>query len=269
MRWSVPFVCVVLFSVACSAGDEADGGTAGTSLRTSNAATAAAAAATSAKPLGHVLSGTLVERIAVSPYVYLRLKTATGERWVAVLEAPLAVGAPVTVYNALLMEQFESKTLKRTFDRIYFGSLDAPGTLPTEMAGTGAATGAATGVEPTTAGAPPAPDARVVPVAKATGAAARTIAELWTQKDRLANTVVSVRGTVVKYNAAVMGKNWIHLQDGSGDAATGTHDLTVTTLDAVTVGATVTITGTVRLNRDVGAGYTYAVLVEDATVVVK
>jgi hypothetical protein len=261
MRWSAPLVCVVLFTVACSAGDKADGGTPGTSLRTPAAATATAAASTSAKPLGHALTGTLVERIAVSPYVYLRLKTATGELWVAVLEAPLTVGAQVTVYNALLMEQFESKTLKRTFDRIYFGSLDAPGTQSTDMAGTGA--------EPTTAGAPVPPDAQVTPVAKATGADARTIAELWTQKDRLANTVVSVRGTVVKYNAAVMGKNWIHLQDGSGDAATGTHDIAVTTLNAVTVGATVTITGTVRLNRDVGAGYTYAVLIEDATVVSK
>ncbi|WP_396202558.1 nucleotide-binding protein [Gemmatimonas sp.] len=252
MRWSVPFVCVVVFTVACSAGDKANGGSPGTSLRTPAAATATAPATASAKPLGHALTGTLVERIAVAPYVYLRLKTATGELWVAVLEAPLVVGASVTVYNALLMEQFESKTLKRTFDRIYFGSLDAPGTLPLEAAG-----------------APPAPDAQVAPVAKATGADARTIAELWAKKDRLANTVVSVRGTVVKYNAAVMGKNWIHLQDGSGDAATGTHDITVTTLDAVTVGATVTITGTVRLNRDVGAGYTYAVLVEDAKVVVK
>ena len=261
MRWSAPLVCVVVcvapFTVACSAGDKADGGTPGASLRTP----VSASATTSAKPLGHALTGTLVERIAVPPYVYLRLKTATGELWVAVLEAPLTVGAQVTVYNALLMEQFESKTLKRTFDRIYFGSLDAPGTQSTEMAVTGA--------EPTTAGAPVPPDAQVTPVAKSTGADARTIAELWTQKDRLANTVVSVRGTVVKYNAAVMGKNWIHLQDGSGDAATGTHDITVTTLNAVAVGTTVTITGTLRLNRDVGAGYAYAVLVEDATVVAK
>lgn len=268
MRWSVPLVSVVVFTVACSAGTKADGTKAegtkadgvppGTALRT--------AATASAKPLGHALTGTLVERIAVSPYVYLRLTTATGDLWVAVLDAPLTVGARVTVYNALLMEQFESKTLKRTFDRIYFGSLDAPGALPTEMAGTGTATGAA----PSAAGATPAVVAApVAPVAKATGADARTIAELWTQKDRLANAVVSVRGTVVKYNAAVMGKNWLHLQDGSGDATKGTHDLTVTTLDAASVGATVTITGTVHLNRDVGAGYTFALLVEDAKVIAK
>jgi hypothetical protein len=252
MRWSAPFLSVALFTVACSAGDKADGGTSGSSVRTPATGSDMAPATASAKPLGHALSGTLVERIAVAPYVYLRLRTANGELWAAVLEAPLTVGAPVTVYNALLMEQFESKTLNRTFDRIYFGSLDAPGTQPTEMAG-----------------APVSADAQVAPVAKATGADARTIAELWTQKDRLANRVVSVRGTVVKYNAAVMGKNWIHLQDGSGDAATGTHDITVTTLEAVTVGATVTISGTVRLNRDVGAGYTFAVLIEDAKLVAK
>ncbi|MDQ8169078.1 MAG: nucleotide-binding protein [Gemmatimonadota bacterium] len=261
---------VVVFTVACSAGTKADGTKAdgtkadgvqpGTALRT--------AAMASAKPLGHALTGTLVERIAVSPYVYLRLTTATGDLWVAVLDAPLTVGARVTVYNALLMEQFESKSLKRTFDRIYFGSLDAPGALPTEMAGTGTAT--ATGAAPRAAGATPAVVAApVAPVAKATGADARTIAELWTQKDRLANAVVSVRGTVVKYNAAVMGKNWLHLQDGSGDATKGTHDLTVTTLDAASVGATVTITGTVHLNRDVGAGYTFPMLIEDAKVVAK
>jgi len=261
MRWSVPLVSVMVFTVACSSGDEADGVKRDAALRTSANASGMAPATVSAKPLGHALTGTLVERIAVAPYVYLRLKTATGELWVAVLEAPLTVGAQVTVYNALLMEQFESKTLNRTFERIYFGSLDAPGALPSDMAGPGS--------EPAPAGAPPAVDAQVAPVAKATGADARTIAELWMQKDRLANAVVSVRGTVVKYNAAVMGKNWIHLQDGSGDATKGTHDITVTTLDAVTVGATVTITGTVRLNRDVGAGYTYAVLVEDAKVVAK
>ncbi|QJR37247.1 nucleotide-binding protein [Gemmatimonas groenlandica] len=259
MRWSGLLLPVVVFTAACSAGNEADAVQRDPALRAP--APAGAPSPATAKPLGHALTGTLVERIAVSPYVYLRLNTATGELWVAVLEAPLTVGAQVTVYNALLMEQFESKTLKRTFDRIYFGSLEAPGTQPTEMAGTDG--------EPTTMGAPPALDAQVAPVAKATGADARTIAELWTQKDRLANTVVSVRGTVVKYNAAVMGKNWIHLQDGSGDAAKGTHDITLTTLDDVTVGATVTMTGTVRLNRDVGAGYTFPVLIEDAKVVVK
>ena len=80
---------------------------------------------------------------------------------------------------------------------------------------------------------------------------------------------VTVRGKVVKYNEQVMGKNWIHVQDGSGNAAQGTNDLTVTSRDAASIGETVTITGTVRTNKDFGSGYLYRVIVEDARVVKK
>ena len=72
---------------------------------------------------------------------------------------------------------------------------------------------------------------------------------------------------VVKYNAGVMGKNWIHLQDGSGDAKQGTNDITVTSPDAAAKGETVTIKGIVRTKKDFGAGYSYVVIVEDAKVV--
>ena len=64
-----------------------------------------------------------------------------------------------------------------------------------------------------------------------------------------------------------MGRNWIHLQDGSGDAAAGTHDITVTSSSGTTaVGEIVLVQGTVVLDRDFGSGYRYAVIVEDASV---
>jgi hypothetical protein len=218
------------------------------------------ASASQNAPASDAITGTLLEQIAAAPYVYLRLKTASGEIWAAVNQTPLTVGAQVTVYGAILMEKFESKTLNRTFDRVYFGSLEAPNGPPPAMAGSGGS------AMPSSVGTPPALDAHVPKVDKASGADARTIAEVWTQKDKLSNATVSVRGVVVKYNAGVMGKNWIHLQDGSGDATKGTHDITVTSLDAATMGSTVTITGTVHLNKDFGAGYSYAMIVEDAKV---
>jgi len=104
-------------------------------------------------------------------------------------------------------------------------------------------------------------------VEKATGADARTVAELWAQKARLEGKAVTIRGVVVKVNDGVMGKNWIHLQDGSGDAKQGTNDITVTSMDRAAKGETVTITGTVRTNRDFGSGYAYPVMVEDAKIV--
>jgi hypothetical protein len=64
-----------------------------------------------------------------------------------------------------------------------------------------------------------------------------------------------------------MGKNWIHLQDGSGAAAQGTNDMTVTSMDLAAMGTTITVKGTVRTGKDFGAGYVYPVLVEDARIV--
>ena len=71
-------------------------------------------------------------------------------------------------------------------------------------------------------------------------------------------------GKVVKYNAGIMGKNWIHLRDGSGDASKDTNDILVTTQAQAKVGDVVTASGIVRTNKDFGAGYTYKVLIEDA-----
>ena len=261
MRRSVALVFIPFFIVACSKGVEADRVPLGDASSTQSAAQA-----TGNAPTGDALTGTLLEQIAATPYVYLRLKTANGDVWAAVNQASLTLGTQVTVYGALLMEKFESKTLNRTFDRIYFGSLEAPGAPTTAGAGDPAAP---SGAAPASVGTPPAVDAKVGQVAKATGPDARTIAELWSQKEALAGKTVTVRGVVVKYNPGVMGKNWIHLQDGSGDAAKGTHDITVTSADAAVLGATITITGIVRTNKDFGAGYSYALIVEDAKVAAK
>jgi hypothetical protein len=104
-------------------------------------------------------------------------------------------------------------------------------------------------------------------IAKATAANAYTVAEVWAQKEGLAGKSVTIRGVIAKYTAEVMGKNWIHLQDGSGDPAKGTNDITVTSLDPAVKGDTITVTGTVRTNTDLGAGYSYAVLLENAKLV--
>ena len=93
-----------------------------------------------------------------------------------------------------------------------------------------------------------------------------TIAEVWQRKAELAGSQVTVQGRVVKYNAAILGRNWLHLQDGSGELEQGTNDITVTTTDEVAVGDVVTVTGTVAVDRDFGAGYTYTVMLEDASI---
>lgn len=204
---------------------------------------------------GLSITGKLLERIEASPYCYLRIKTASGEVWAAVPETKVEKGAEVTVAGAMIMRDFESKTLKRTFAEVYFGTLaPAGGAAAAPVANPHGTTAPATG------------PVAVGKVEKASGADARTVAEVWAQKGALKDKTVSVRGTVVKYSAGIMGKNWIHLQDGSGDAKAGTNDITVTSNDATAKGDTITIKGVLRTDKDFGSGYSYQVLVEDAKV---
>lgn len=99
------------------------------------------------------------------------------------------------------------------------------------------------------------------------GKADHDIAEIYAGKDKLAGTVVNVRGKVVKFSSMIMGRNWVHIQDGSGSS--GTNDLTVTTTGTAKLGDIVLVTGTVTLNKDFGSGYKYALIFEDAKVFVE
>jgi hypothetical protein len=94
----------------------------------------------------------------------------------------------------------------------------------------------------------------------------QNIAYVFANKDELAGQQVSLRGKVVKYNDGIMGRNFIHIQDGSGDAADGSNDLTVTSKEATAVGETVVLTGTIILNKDFGAGYSFPVMMEGASI---
>jgi hypothetical protein len=113
--------------------------------------------------------------------------------------------------------------------------------------------------------APTAPEVAVVKVPKASGPDARTVAEVFAQKAQLKNKTVVVRGTVVKVTSNVMGKNWLHLRDGSGSAADATNDLLVTTRQIAKAGDVVTAKGVAHTDVDLGMGYTYKILIEEAT----
>jgi hypothetical protein len=195
---------------------------------------------------GGTIQGEIKEVLPAPPYDYLRIATAGGDVWAAIPAADLKVGARISVQVQLHQPTFESPSLHRTFQNLYMGTV--PGLAPAAPMA-----------------AQPAP--AVTPVAKAQGGDARAIAEVYAQKDKLKDRTVTVRGKVVKYNEGILGKTWIHLQDGSGTQATRDFDLAVTTKGTSKLGEVITIKGTLRLARDFGSGYTYPVIVEDAKIV--
>jgi hypothetical protein len=214
-----------------------------------------------AAPLTQI-SGEVLEVKGVENYTYMRLKTAEGETWAAVNKTPVAKGAKVTLTNVMTMENFESKELKKTFPSILFGTLAG--------AGTAAAADPHAGIAKTPsdphAGMTKTPaDMADAKVAKASGANAYTVAEIIGKVDKLKDKPVRVQGKVVKYNAGIMGKNWIHLRDGSGSATDSSNDILVTTDANAKLGDVVTVSGVVHTDKDFGAGYSYKVLIEEAT----
>jgi hypothetical protein len=99
-------------------------------------------------------------------------------------------------------------------------------------------------------------------------AGGKTLREIFEGKDGLAGETVTLRGKVVKSLRGILGKNWIHLQDGTAGPG-GVYDLVVTTQETAEVGDLVLVTGTVAVDRDLGYGYKYEVLIEDARVTVE
>ena len=85
-----------------------------------------------------------------------------------------------------------------------------------------------------------------------------------TNRSKYENKAILLRGKVVKYNAEIMGKNWIHIQDGTANGKE--NDLTVTTDMTANVGDIITVYGTITLNKDVGSGYFYEIIMEDAKI---
>ena len=190
-------------------------------------------------------------------YTYVQVDDGTKKIWAAAPQFVVAVGDQVVVPEGMPMTDFHSKTLDRTFDVVYFvpdvqvlGSHSSKEQIT--AAHSAAAQSAAAAVD-------------LSNIAKAPGG--HTVAELFANKASLAGTEVVVRGRVVKSTPEVMGKNWIHIRDGSGGA--GTNDLAVTTSTAADVGKTVLVRGKLSTDKDFGAGYRYDIIIEDATVAVE
>ena len=95
----------------------------------------------------------------------------------------------------------------------------------------------------------------------------KTVAAINGSGATLAGQTVSAQGKVVKVLNGIMKRNFIHVQDGTGNA--DTNDLIVTSKQTARVGDQVTISGVVAVNRDFGRGYLYPLLIEDASIVVK
>ncbi len=200
------------------------------------------------------LSGKVVETMNSGEYTYVLLEKNGNKTWVAVPKMKVKKGQNISFLPGAEMVNFESRTLHRKFDRIIFSAGPADkGSADDEVKTTGSKGKVVMSAEK-------------IQVEKAAGPNAYTIAELYTNNEGLDKKEVVVKAKVVKVSQGIMGKNWLHIQDGSGSPEKGTHDLVATTQDDAAVGDVITISGTLYRDKDFGSGYKYAVIIENATI---
>lgn len=231
------------------------------------------------------IPGKVLDTMDAGGYTYLLVKNSSGEQWVAIPQGTVKKGQEVRYYDGMVMKNFVSKSLNRTFPTIVFsnGLADEAGASPAPQK-TEPSDDFAAAVAEEQGQAEPAGHkgdlpqmsggsmGAVVPqkdvsIEKAPGENSFTVGEIFEKAAGLDKKTVRVRGQVEKFNPQIMGKNWIHIQDGSGDPMKNTHDLVVTSDDTAEVGSVITIEGVVAAKKDFGAGYSYEVIIEQAKLI--
>jgi hypothetical protein len=200
-------------------------------------------------------SGKVVETMNAGGYTYISVEKDGKRTWVAIPVSEVKVGQEVTYQPGAEMRNFTSKTLNKTFESIIFsgGLVSQPGT-------------AAANKQSDKPAVPPPVANEKISVEKASGPDAYTVGEIYEKAAKLNQKTAVVKGKVVKVSEGIMGKNWIHLKDGTGDAAMQTNKLVTTTQDLPAVGDIVTMKGTIYKDKDFGSGYKYGVIMENASI---
>ncbi len=203
----------------------------------------------------------------VSEYTYLKVLENNTEKWLAAPTVQIEIGKTYYFKNGMKMENFKSKELNKTFETIYF--IDRISTDPNLDTISKTVTLDNLDLSPedktnlserATKPVLKKEDVKIEPIKGVI-----TIAELYKNKKEYEGKIVTIKGKVIKFNPAIMNKNWIHLQDGTD--YNGEFDVTLTTNEVVKVGDVITIKGKVSLDKDFGAGYVYKLIIEEAVLV--
>lgn len=196
--------------------------------------------------------GKVTEVLESAGYTYAEVDTGSEKVWAATSTTTTKAGDMIAFTTEMPMRDFHSKSMNRGFPLLYFVSefiTDQPAQAvtsaeqrsPHSMSKKDATAKPITGIDKVKDG--------------------NTIAEVYADKEKLNGQVIRVRGQVTKYTANVMGKNWLHIKDGSTQ-----EDLTITSNDAAALDSVVVIEGKLALDKDFGYGYVYPLIIQDASV---
>ena len=189
------------------------------------------------------------EKIDAANYTYLQVTENDNTYWIAVTRMEIEIGETVYFSQAMEMKNFKSESLERTFESVLF--VQDASKFPIQQAGEDPHKNLTSRQDDE--------------ISIETPQGRKSVEQIYNEKESLNGKTVKVKGKVVKVNQNIMNRNWIHIQDGTGDETNS--DLVVTSQNVVAVGDIVTAEGIVASDKDFGAVYFFPIIVEDAKIV--
>lgn len=186
----------------------------------------------------------VLETMSSGGYTYMKVQEGQKDYWIAMTQRDAKVGQSVSFSEQGWMQNFHSKTLNRTFDSILFaGNTSAKSTSKVEIS-------------------QKAPKSQIHSEYKEKGTL--SIAELFANREKYVNKIVTVKAKVTKTSNSIMKLNWVHMEDGSNFK--GMNDLVFTTTQtSPKVGDIVYARGKLIKDKDFGYGYFYPVIIQESS----
>ena len=182
------------------------------------------------------------ETMSSGGYTYMKVKDGNEIYWIAMTQRSVKPGDTIKFNEQGWMQNFHSKTLNRTFDKILFAGEVTSQTQAQKIQN----------IKPN------------IMTSKYKTKGTLTISELFKNRDAYVGKTITVRAKVTKVSTQIMKLNWIHLEDGS--RFMNMDDLVFTSTQAAPkVGDVVYATGTVVKDKDFGYGYFYPLIIQKAT----
>ena len=192
--------------------------------------------------------GKVIDKISAKGYTYLQVTENKNDFWIAVPTMEIEIGETVYFSKYMVMEDFRSDNIDKSFDQILFVEDARKSPTPDEMKKIHS------GVQSTEK-----QEIKIEPLSDG-----KTVQQIYADKSSLNGELVKVKGKVVKFNKQIMKRNWIHIQDGTGSAEE--FDLVLTSDDEVKVGDVIVAEGKVAVDKDFGAGYFFPVIIENVKI---
>jgi hypothetical protein len=194
---------------------------------------------------GDIFEGTVVDTLNGGGYTYLQIDDTKKKYWVAVEGIKVEKGTEVRFTEEMRIKNFESKTLNRKFDEIVFASnlqhrTNVPEKGNLELIN------------------------EQVKESPYKQKDTMSVKEVWEKRVSLKDKTIAIRGKVVKASPNIMGRNWVHIQDGTGEGSE-IGRIVFTSKELPKVGDIVTASGVVSVDKDFGSGYFYKIIVENAS----